>query len=233
MSNNTSEPLVLEAVELVPVLEVEAFRYATYPRPYPSGSRHELPLAWQQYWTDSLADSGITGLAPITPGSEFIPTAYFTDLTALEKVLAVIVEGFGGVGSLEDPDSDLVLCGGVALRPLNSKDLLEPQCCTDFRDVANWRAAAPHRGGQWEMLWIGHPWLSVRFLKPWMILSHPHESDTPVALWAVPPDELLRALDEAEAEVERFAPRVAIALRSLEYVGDHDRLARQLLGLPQ
>jgi hypothetical protein len=81
------------------------------------------------------------------------------------------------------------------------------------------------------MLWIGHPWLSVRFEDGWLVLSETHESDSPVGRWAVRPDELGQALTAAEAGLEDFARMLGRALVDL---GSGDRakaLARRLAGL--
>jgi hypothetical protein len=80
------------------------------------------------------------------------------------------------------------------------------------------------------MLWIGHPWLSVRFEGEVLVLSEPHESATPTARWLVRPADLDRAVDAAIAELEDFAGR----LRPVAAVAGSDRtgtIARQLAGL--
>ena len=48
------------------------------------------------------------------------------------------------------------------------------------------------------MLWIGHPWLSVRYEGSLLVISEPHDSDTPTARWAVDAGLLDRAVDAAE-----------------------------------
>ena len=58
------------------------------------------------------------------------------------------------------------------------------------------------------MLWIGHPWLSVRSEGRTLVLSEPHESDTPTARWAVDAGVLDRAVDAAEVELEGFSRRL-------------------------
>lgn len=58
---------------------------------------------------------------------------------------------------------------------------VDPNCCSDLGDLSEWREAADYRGSEWQMLWIGHPWLSVRFEDGLLVLSEPHESNSPEA----------------------------------------------------
>jgi hypothetical protein len=82
-------------------------------------------------------------------------------------------------------------------------------------------------------MWIGHPWLSVMFQEPWLLISDPHETEDPTARWALCPDQLGRAVVAAEAELERFAKDIARVLPSLGYRGDSQPMARRLAGMEQ
>jgi hypothetical protein len=138
----------------------------------------------------------------------------------------------GGVEALSDPDASPVLSGGLALRrPDSGEVLVEPGCCSDLGDLADWRAAARHREAEWRMVWIGHPWVSVRYRQPWLVLSQAHESAEPEERWAFRPDHLERALAVAAAELESFAGRLAAVLPLLGYPGEPLSLARRLAGL--
>jgi hypothetical protein len=222
--------VILHDVRLVPVLELEPARFATRERPLPSGSCREVPQEWDRYWRASLADSGIVGLTPLRPGSWHVPAASLTDPAILGKLLAAVVKDWGGPESLTDPDGKPVLDGGLALCQAYAV-LAEPACCVDLGNLSDWRDAAAYRGSDWQMLWIGHPWLSVRHDGRWLVLSGPHESETPAARWAVTPDDLGRAVDEAAAELESFADRLRPAVGGL--VGDEVAVlvARKLTGL--
>jgi hypothetical protein len=123
------------------------------------------------------------------------------------------------------------LRGGLVFRSLNSKGLVEPGCCTSLRDNSNWREGSDYRGSEWQMLWIGHPWVSVRYETSWLIVSKPHESDNPVKWWAVSPDDFLAAVTAAEAELERFAGQIGPVLTALHYTDHPERQARTLVGL--
>ncbi len=221
--------IMLREIELVPVLEIESFQFKTQDRPHPSGSRAELGNAWHRYWLDALADSGVIGLDPIYPGSQHVSTASLVASPMLENILRVLLRDGGGVETLSDPETIPVLNGGLALRGLNTTVLIQPTCCSDLRDVAGWRNAV-RCGGDWQMLWIGHPWVSVRSEGSHLLLSQPHESNDPVARWAVTPAELEHAVTVAERGLETFAGSVSAALISLGYAGEAELMGRRLAG---
>ncbi len=228
---NMRNPIILQFLNLVPVIELEPFRFSTQERPLPSGQEKER-LDWSYCnWRDALADAGIRGVQPICSGSWHVATKEFTDPTTLRAVLAVILrEDEGGFPS--DLDSMPTLVGGLALSGSDDEVLVEPTCCCDLSSIADWHAAASHRGSDWRTVWIGHPWLSMRFEEPWLVLSRPHESDTPEAAgWAFRPEQLERALAAAESELESFAGRLAAVLPMLGYPDDSGPVARRLAGL--
>lgn len=77
--------------------------------------------------------------------------------------------------------------------------LVWPTCCSDLGDISGSRAASAYRGGVWQVHWVGHPWLAVRFDGEGLVLSEHHESESL--------EVLARALDAAEAELVDFARR--------------------------
>lgn len=223
--------VVLEEVELIPVVELEPAAFATQERTSPSGSFREVPEQWYRYWLDSVADSGLMDLTPVQRGSWHVPTTEFADPDRLRRLLKVIFREQGGIQSLPDPDDMLPLNGGLALSSPSQGVAVEPTCCADLGNVADWRHAVECREAVWQMLWIGHPWLSVMFQAPRLMISEPHESDRPTARWAVAPEQLERALVAADARLEQFAGHIAAVLSSLGYGGDHNLMGRTLAGL--
>ena len=110
--------------------------------------------------------------------------------------------------------------------------LVAPTCCSDLGNLSEWRDAAGYREPEWRMLWIGHPWLSIRYEGNLLVLSERHESDTPSGRWAVDAGVLDRAVDAAEVELERFSRRLEQVLTDLGSGDRARRLARSLAGLP-
>src|SRR5262249_13887545 len=122
-----------------------------------------------------------------------------------------------------------VLDGGLALLA-GDEVIFQPTCCVDLGSLSDWRQAAACRESGWQMLWIGHPWLSVRYEAPWLVVSDLHESDTPTGRWAVNSDDLEQAVVAAQDELESFAVRMQPVLEAMG-VGEVERNARRLAGL--
>jgi hypothetical protein len=220
----------LHGVNLTPVIELEPGTFSTQPHSSPSGSVKEMPNEWEQYWRACLADSGIAAISPIFPGSWHIATTELSS-SQLEKYLRVVFDGWGGVSILDDPDSRPVLNGGLALSSDDFGVICEPTCCSDLGDIANWKEAATYEGSEWAVLWIGHPHLSMKFRKPWLLLSDLHEFDAPVERWAVKPNEIGDAVMVAEAELSRFSKQIASILTGWKYEGDSACVSQKLVGL--
>lgn len=223
--------VLLENIQLIPVVELVPWKFATQSRKSPSGTVRQLPEEWGDFWSQALADSGITELQPLRPGSFHVPTSNFDSPEILQRYLEITFRDWGGIDTLSDPDCNPVLDGGLALRCPTVDLLIEPACCGDLRNINDWKAAATYRGTEWQMLWIGHPWLSVRYDAPRLILSEPHESTEPCARWAILPAELDRAIVKAQSELERFAGGVARLLPAINYQGDSAAMALRLAGM--
>jgi len=222
---------VLQDIDLVPAIELEPWKFATQERPLPTSSSRDLPGDWHRYWLDCLADSGITDLEPLRAGSMHVATRQLAEKSAtLEKLLAFFVNDWGGPQVFSDPDQKPVFGGGLALCA-GGQVLAEPACCVDLSNLSEWRAAASYRETAWSILWIGHPWLSMRYEAPWLVVSEPHESDNPAGHWTVSSDDLDRAVRAAEADLEQLA----LPLRPmLEAMGVEDAVgcSQKLAGLP-
>jgi hypothetical protein len=145
-------------------------------------------------------------------------------------VLEVIFRNLEEAGFSIDLEC-LPLLGGLALR--QSQVLIEPGCCADLGDVAGWRQAAGYRQSGWKSVSNGHPWVSVRYDAPRLILSSPHEGKyPPTACWAVCPGELRDAVVAAEVEMKRFAGQITSAMPSGCELDAH-LMGQKLAGLAQ
>ena len=74
-----SESAILPDIELVPVIELEPYTFATSERPFPDGVGKEELDQLDCYWRESLSDSGVMNLRPIRAGSWHVPTGALTD----------------------------------------------------------------------------------------------------------------------------------------------------------
>jgi hypothetical protein len=221
---------LLREFQLIPVLELEPWRFSTGERPRPSGSIFETREGWARYWLDCLADSGVTGLIPLYPGCWHVLVRELDDDETLLKILRTHLREEGDSEAPIDVEESPALGGGLALFS-KGELLVEPTCCSDLGNISEWRDAAGYRGSEWRILWIGHPWLSVRYEGRWLVISEPHESNLPSARWAVDLDLLGGAVDAAEVKLEGFARRLEQALVDLGSGDRARRLARHLAGL--
>lgn len=218
---------MLGPVELAPVIELEPCAFATEERKSPSGTD---PAEWSRYWFDSLADSGVEGLTPIRTGSWHVATKQLGCPVTLSRILDAYIRSWGGIEALSDPESRPVFNGGLSLFA-DEQLLIEPACCSDLGNLSEWQTATEYGQPEWKMVWIGHPWISVRFENGNLLLSKPHESNIPVACWAVQPDELKKAVASAITELEDFSRRLRVILGDM-CMANAVGFARMLSGLP-
>ena len=227
-----SEVRVLsERLRLVPVVEFEPSQFTDVELPLPEGSSRENPSGWLEWWTARLAAGGIVGLEPVRPGSRYVPVANLTNPGHLRRLIE------SHLPFNEEPtDEDLsapafAFPGGHALCD-GGEALIEPTCCVSLSDWRAWEGAARHRGADWSQVWIGHPWVSIRYQPPHLILSDYHEGSPPSDRYSLCPAALARAVDDARAELERFAARLAPVLTGLVPDAVRERVARSLAGFP-
>ncbi|MEQ8852500.1 hypothetical protein [Gimesia sp.] len=218
----------LNGIKLTPVIEFFPTDFSRQDRKMPDGGA--ACAEWESYWKSCLADSGVEELNPIECGSCYVDTSEIST-EQLARALPVFLEDCGGLAELHDTDSRPILSGGLALSAYRHGILVLPTCCSDLSNLESWQTAAGYTGLSWEMLWIGHPWLSMKFQQPWLVLSDLHESDDPEARWMVDPADLRNAITVAEAELNQFRDQLAGVLADLGFEGDATAVATDLAGL--
>lgn len=217
-----AELIRLSGLTLTPVIELEPGTFAKMEHEYPLKSGDEAPEEWHRYWCESLADSGLTGLTPIQPGAWHVEIREFD----IDQVRIVIRT------DMQDQVEAAVLCGGMILDAESHGRVITPTCCSDLGNLNEWNNAARYRSDKWDMLWIGHPWVSIMFDGQQLVISDYHESDSPTARWSVDPDELTEATVRAEAEISWFATeRIMPVLESLGYAENSVDIANTIAGV--
>lgn len=198
-------PRRLDAFELVPVLEIEARGGALV---LLTGSRDENPDGWASYWTTAVAARGYTDVAAIEPGSWLVAV----ETMSSDSLLILVTEALTDSGFTNDLDTWSALFGGFMLRDRDGI-VLRPTCCGDLANLDAWEDAAAYREEAWTMLWIGHPWVSVRADGDRLLVSDYHEDDSTLsALWSIDRQALFCAIAEARAGLHRFALRLERAV---------------------
>jgi hypothetical protein len=214
----------LERIRLEPVLELEPGNYSSTERTHPQKSGEEVPDEWEKYWRTCLADSGLSGLVNLRPGSWQVPVRTLEG-DVLDRILKA---------ELADRDLSLdespSLSGGFALLA-DQRPVIEAQCCGDLSIHGDWESAALYEEKLWHSFWIGHPHLPARRMDGWLELAAPTDELPSVPLWRVRPEALLKAVAEAREELQRFAPRLGAVLRCWPLKDPVEEVALCLAGL--
>jgi len=230
---NASLYSIPPGVSLIPLLKFEPYIF--------SNGSHELPPYpvsdedMYAFWVACLADSGIVGLQPITIRSWHVSIDQLTDDWILElfirKYMASLPSEDDSVTETLDPDNNSALNGGYAL--CTGGDVpITPQCCSSLADISDWKMAAEYRGADNTMVWIGHPWVNVRFNGINLIFTGDDGLTLkPSPECVVTPDDLKRAVDQAYWEIESLAERLTPVIEKFAPEGRAVETARILAGL--
>lgn len=146
----------------------------------------------------------------------------------------MIFDDWGGIDEvLGDLENEPELHGGFALLSQSGEALIEPTCCSSLKDLVNWKAAAQNHEAYWQELWVGHPWISTKYQSPLLILSDYHDINTEISdRWAVLPQNLEQAIQNAEIELTEFSQRLKKILENWSLQTDITQLTKQLACLP-
>ncbi|MBD1879943.1 MULTISPECIES: hypothetical protein [unclassified Coleofasciculus] len=206
-------------VALIPVIEFAPSDYCHSERSLPLGRVVENPHAWYRYWKESLADSELESIEPIRPGSWLVPISQLVEPFVLRHLVETYFEKLEIATSSPDLECIGSFSGGYVLC-CNDDIVIEPTCCSGLEDIAAWEGAMTYRGEQWDELWIGHPWVSVRFASGNLCISGYHETSSSklpnsATRYTVKPSVLEVAIRAAKAEVELFRQRLLSVVQKL------------------
>ncbi len=195
---------------LIPVVEFSPYAFDKSERTSPGMSAG--PDERRKFWMECLADSGIHGISPLED-SWHVPIEQLTQEHALKALVANHIKEHE-----LDPGDELELNplnGGYVL-VVDGKSRVWPTCCGDLANSMEWKMAAAYREPIWKMVWIGHPWVSVRYINDKIEISEPHDRDEPQRLCvSTSPDKLAAAVDHADRLLDDFRMRVAKVLPEL------------------
>ena len=210
------------ATALIPVIELEAGRFAAREHPMPTVGAREDPAGWDAWWRNCLADAGVH-IEPFRTASHSVTLSTLMTSASLATILARISDD-----DADPPDEVLALDGGFAL-VIDGAILVEPQCCSDLSNLEGWWKALSS-GEEWQMLWIGHPWSWTRRRGDRIeVAALSEDVASAVALAALPQDELQAAIADAGRALQRAAAMLSAGHGSAPKM---DRpLVDRLLGL--
>jgi len=197
----------MDKLKLVPVMELEPSSFSKSELPFPNETGSESPQAWDEYWRNSLNQSGISDLEPYELGSWLVPLQQILSKSkTFELILKSELQNYECSNSNPDPDEFSSLSGGFIIE-VNGDAIIYPQCCGSLENISEWKHFALSENDEEEMLWIGHPWLMVKSLdKDTLQLrktAEYGEPDEPVII-TVNKKELLTALISCESELQKL-----------------------------
>ncbi len=249
----------MKSATLIPVLEFDPFEYRS-DRRSPERSIEDAPDEWAHFWRDSLADRGVTGLAPLD-GTWVVPVEDVDSAELLEHVLVLhfgedsLVEYFRTLAGPFDPASamnaegELIfdgvtpLRGGIALA--NEVGRITPECCGDLSNWREWQNATRATSEQWLKIWLGHPEARVRARGDELVVQKLLETGDPTGdMIPVDARELIAATERVRGELrvleKRLCPVLEPALLAAEITPEGEdvgplarRFAEHLAGLSE
>lgn len=211
---------MIACIQMVPILEFEPCDWA------PDGYSDILGTdEWPSYWGRAL---DALGLAPLWPGSWFVPVERIHEYSLLDRIVRREIEGSGIVGFPDDAgDTDedeerlIALTGGFAL-VAEGEVLLEPGCCGGLQDLDVWRNALSQVREDWATLSIGHATTSIRLETDTVVIRDVAESfPHPSTVIRVLRSAFEAAVPEAEAVLAAFEERLVPVVAEL--LGDRNR----------
>ncbi|WP_437914454.1 hypothetical protein WME73_00880 [Sorangium sp. So ce302] len=208
----------------MPVVELAPGAYGSALQPTTSPWTAEES---ETYWRACLRAGGVVGVDPVVPGSWLVALDALNSADLLHRVLQVHFAD----GVPADLDEIGPFYGGLALVD-DGENLVLPTCCGDLGDLDNWHIATEQRTDSPEMLWIGHPWLTVWYQAPMLHIREETEYNLPAhpREFAMNPEALQSAVRQATRELDLFCERVVVSLRELPGVLDARAIGRILVG---
>jgi hypothetical protein len=167
------------------------------PNPYPQDA-----AIYHRLWKKAFETVGLDSLEPIQQGSSHVAVSQLTDdvLQHLQKATRHVSE--------HDRSEYMEWASGEMLLH-NSDVILEPQCCSELASLAEWEDVAKYRESEWAMVWIGHPWIYMKYENGWLYFTDYTEdkADKATILYAIEPDKIAHAVTDARPETEAFLER--------------------------
>jgi hypothetical protein len=194
-------------LKLIPVVEFEPGFFQSDDRENPIFSNKDTPQDWTEYWENSLADSGIIGIAP------YWECSYFVEVSQLTPEIVKILLEKRYENSVESNDF-YSLSGGYVLEE-GTTFLSTPHCCGSLRDIREWEDGSNWTSMDEMYLWIGHPQLVVSSIDSQHLkITETYEdnrSEDPET-FTVDRNELKAAIIDAKKQLDDFKRVLSIAV---------------------
>jgi hypothetical protein len=197
-------------LKLIPVVEFEPTFFQVNRHEIPDGFGDEYSQANDCHWKNSLADSGIRGIAPYWQGSWFVEISQLTP-----EIVEILLNKRYEYG-IESTEFS-ALAGGYILEE-GTTSLAIPQCCGSLIDIKDWEYASDWIYKDETMIWIGHPWLMVSSIdSQYLQIRETYENREPeeADIFTVSRNELKSAIIDTKKQLENFKQVLSIAVAKI------------------
>jgi hypothetical protein len=213
-------------LKLIPVIEFEPGFFQSDDRSNPIVSNNDTPQDWAEYWKNSLADSGIVGIAPYWKCSFFVEVSQLTP-----EIVKILLEK--RYENSVESNEFYSLSGGYVLED-GTIFLSTPHCCGSIRDIREWEDASNWTNTDEMHLWIGHPQLMVSSTDSQHLqIRETYEYNEPEepGIFTVDRNELKAAIIDAKKQLDDFKKVLSIALVKVSphLVNNAIEIAEQLI----
>ncbi|MCF6406821.1 hypothetical protein L3C95_28240 [Chitinophaga filiformis] len=126
-----------------------------------------------------------------------------------------------------------IISGGIVLEE-NHRIYIEPTCCGDIGNIVEWEDIHTKLPGEWNQLWIGHPWIYYRTDQQVIEFSGYSEStreelkNTPLLI-SVSQQDLQGELQKIRLQQDHFELRIQKTLAKMG-IDNCERIANLMTG---
>ena len=200
-------------LQLIPVIEFEPGKFQSEDSELWNMYDDDDPKGWNNYWRNSLSESGITNLEPYETNSWLVETNKLTS-----EIVEVLLKKTHEIedDSITDPEEMGVgpLSGGYVLEVSDTVQIT-PNCCGGLENIKDWEEASNWMDTKETDLWIGHPQLYVKSLDCHTLqirrTAEYGEPEEPVFI-TIDRHELKAAITDARKQLEIFRQVILFAL---------------------
>ena len=153
-------------------------------------------------WKEAMVKGGLESIEPIEVGTSYVAVSQLTD-----EILQQFKQATKGISKATQREYMEWASGEVLLHDGNI--IFRPMCCSSFGALAEWKSVAAYQESEWAMVWIGHPWIYMKYEDGWLYFTDYTEDGTNHVdvLYAIEPEQIAQAVKMAEPETQAFLDR--------------------------
>lgn len=224
----TSLVIKILKMELINTIEISPSEYSNNDYKSPDSSFLESKIEWYNYWKKCINDSNLTELEPIEKGS------YFVDLNTINdnSLKIILLKALEEINIKNIDDEILPFNGGIVLK-INDQKFIEPNCCCDIGNLADWVDILIAKKEEWHQLWIGHPWIYFKIVDDLIYFSDYTDENNSLNIkekFSISRNVLGEKLKKIQQQRKEFRLKIERNLIELN-IQQPDKIANLLTGL--